>query len=172
MRNCRLRPECPIASEVGFSIFVLRLIARECALGLIESGLIGARVDLGEEIASADHLTFLEIYPAKNATSLRFDDDRGQRRDGPQRVECYMDVGRTGTCDSHRHGLQGRIPVETCMRLRAGPKQPREQNRQEHAGTDQRLSPEQSAGRRCVRRLDRVANGKPVVLIGCVHVVA
>ncbi len=50
-----------VAVEVTLRVFDVRLILLLLGLRLIESRLEGARVDLGEEVAGMDDLTFVEM---------------------------------------------------------------------------------------------------------------
>ena len=56
-----LRREGLIAHQVDLGVGEIGLVARQLALGLIQRRLIGARIDLGEQVARLHHLAFGEI---------------------------------------------------------------------------------------------------------------
>ena len=73
-------------------------------LRLGERGLVGPRVDLGEEVALLDHLPFLEADLHQLARDLRLDGDGGERRHGAERVDRNRHVA--GRRRRVAHGLR------------------------------------------------------------------
>ena len=62
--------ELGVALEVELSIFEVDLVVSQRRLRLVELRLIGARIDLGEQIAFLDELTFLEVDTDQQSRDL------------------------------------------------------------------------------------------------------
>ena len=75
-----------VALQIHFRVFQQRLVFGQLGLGLFERHLVGARVDLGEEIALVDQLAFLETDFHQIAVDLGFYRNRRERGDGAELV--------------------------------------------------------------------------------------
>ena len=76
--------EFGVALEVEFSIVEMRLVVTEGSLRLVELRLIGARIDLREQIAFLDELAFLEVDADQLSRDLAANHRRVQRCDRAQ----------------------------------------------------------------------------------------
>jgi hypothetical protein len=87
-----------VALEVDLSIFEMDLVVSQRRLRLVELRLIGARIDLGEQIAFLDELTLLEV------------DTDQQSRDLAANGRCVQcgDRAKSGQHDRHVVLLDGR----------------------------------------------------------------
>ena len=81
-----------IARQVDLGVGEIGVIARQLALRLVQRRLIGARIDLGEQVAGLHHLAFGEIELDQHAADLRPHRGGGQRRHRAQRIERDIDV--------------------------------------------------------------------------------
>jgi hypothetical protein len=88
-----------------------RFIACELALGLVERRLIGARVDLRQEVADLDALALGEPDLGELAADLRLDDDGRQRRDRAERLERYRHVTTRHLAETDDGGLLIEAPL-------------------------------------------------------------
>ena len=106
-----------VASEVGFSLLLLRDIAIQIGFGLMQGLLVWAAIDLEQEVALSHFLAFGEVDAYEFAGNLRFDGDGGVRfhvadeaqldRHGP--FDCGSDRYR-----NRRHrGWRGRLRAAT-----------------------------------------------------------
>ena len=80
-----------IARQIHLGVGEIGLVARQLALRLVERRLIGARIDLGEQVARLHHLAFGEIELDQHAADLRPHRGGGQRRHRAQRIERDID---------------------------------------------------------------------------------
>ena len=97
-----------------------RFIQRFVRFGGVERGLIEPRIDLGQDIAAADALAFLEEHLLQLAVDLGVDADSEQRlhRAEPGEIDRHVLTGGGG--DADRHGGAGRA----CGMGRVGPLRP------------------------------------------------
>ena len=87
-----LREERGVAFKVNTGVRQERFVARQRPFGLLQSNLIGTRVDLDQKIALFDRLAFLERDLGDLAADLALHRNRGDRRD------------RAEPADHDRHG--------------------------------------------------------------------
>lgn len=81
----------------------MSLVLQQGAFGLEQGVLVGARVDLGQQVASFDHLPFFEIDFDQLTANAAAHVDGIQRRDGAQRLVVQREVALDRRSHSHRN---------------------------------------------------------------------
>ena len=92
LRDQVLPAERLIPLEIGFGLFQKTLVVCEGPLGRVQGGLIGARIDLREEVAFLNDLALLEADRQQLPVDLGLHGDRRERRHGSQRGNHVVDV--------------------------------------------------------------------------------
>ena len=98
--------EIGIAFQIAARIGQLRLVLCLFGQSLIKRGLIGFRVDLGQNITGFDGITVFEMQRDQASVDLRSDGDGVERLHGADAVELNRHIGPLGP---HRQHGQGTI---------------------------------------------------------------
>ena len=109
------------ASEVFLSRDERRVVLSFAGLGLIEPGLVQARVDFGGRITLFDALAFLEKHVLQLAVNLSVDRDGIERLHRAKAGEIDRNVGARGTGNADRHSGAGARRVYRIGALRPVP---------------------------------------------------
>ena len=140
-RNGVLRGQALIAREVDLGALQQRLVAGQLAVGLRQRGFIGPRIDLGEQVALLDLVTFLEGDLLQVTADLASDRHRRQRRHGAERVQIDVDVALADHFrhDRHRRGVAAVAPAGLLRRgaVLGPPDDARHNDQQQQAGSDE-----------------------------------
>ena len=105
-----------IAVEIALRLGEQRLVLGQLALRLRERGLVGSRIDLGEEVALLDDLAFVEPQLLQLARDLGADGHGLEGRDGAERVDGDRHVAERDSGDSN--GLRRRSGAAGVRALR------------------------------------------------------
>ena len=88
-----LPPSLAVALEIAPGVGELHLVERLLGDGLVELGLVGGGIDLGQHVAALDVLPFLEIDAEDAAVDLRPHGHDVARLGGADAVEIDGHVG-------------------------------------------------------------------------------
>ncbi len=131
-----------IPIEIGLRIGEMGLVAAQRRLCLIELRLIGARIDLGEQIAGLDRLAFLEVDAYQQPRDLAADRRRVQRR---HRAEAGQDdrhvVTLDGGCDDGNRRERRRRRRRRLIPIRPGEEEDPAGQKRRHGGGDCHFRP-------------------------------
>ena len=118
-RQAVLRHQLAVAGQIKLRVLQQGLVMRQRALGLLLRHLVGARIDLRQEIALLHDLPFGERHIRQLAVDLRLDGHRLQRRHRAELAEHDPDVARPdrGRADGlRRPGIGGPAALRRLLR--------------------------------------------------------
>jgi hypothetical protein len=119
-----------VAREIELRVLQQGLVARQLSLGLLELHLERARIDLGQEIAGADKLPFLESQTHQLPVDAALDRDGVDRSDRAETGEIETDVARPDRRGRHRSPASLSLGLRVDARsVAAGRRQQREGDR-------------------------------------------
>ncbi|MNN42025.1 hypothetical protein D3C81_1561770 [compost metagenome] len=95
--------QAAIALDIDLGVFQLRLILQQGAFSLKQGVLVRTRIDLGEQVASLDHLPLFEIDLHQFTANATAHIDGVQRRDGAQRLVVQREITLDRRGDAHRN---------------------------------------------------------------------
>ena len=99
-----------IAREIHLRLGQQTFVVRELAFVLLLQDLIGPRIDLRQEVALLDQLTFGESDVGELAVDLGLHGHRRERRHGAERVDDFADIAG---CDGRGADRLQRVLRET-----------------------------------------------------------
>jgi hypothetical protein len=91
-----------VTHQIKLRLLEQSLILEQLSLVLIKNRLIGARIDLHQEIAFFDHLAFLKGNRLQLPGDLSLDHHRREWRDRAEPVERNLKVSLRHRCGNHR----------------------------------------------------------------------
>ena len=95
--------QAAVARQVDLGVLQLGLVLQQGALGLLHRHLVGARIDLRQQLTGLDHLPFLEQHPDQLATDPGTHIDRIERRHRTQRLFIDGEISLHHLSHAHRH---------------------------------------------------------------------
>ena len=130
LRDRVLLGEGAVAGEVDLGVVQQGGVADELALGLVERDLVGAGIDLGEEVARPHDLSFLESDRDQAPRDLRLHGHGGEWADRAEGVERDREIALDHRRSHHRYrgGAAARPRIRRC----AGMDEPRDAGEKEH----------------------------------------
>ena len=81
-----------VSIQINFGVLQLRLVLQFSGFGLIQGGLVGGRINLGQQVVGMNVLPFCEGHFDQLAINSRGNGDRVEGLDGAQAVEINGDV--------------------------------------------------------------------------------
>jgi hypothetical protein len=165
MRHSVLRRQSLVSRQIDLRALEHGFVPRQLPLGLRQCGFKRPRIDLCEQVAFLDVITFREIDFHHVAADLRADRHGSQRSHGAQRVDVDSDVALADYFgdDRHRRGIAAVIALLRSRALLGPPDDTGDHQQDEEGGQDEPSARPRLCG---LRRTNR---GRLEVLNWLVH---